>query len=253
MSRAEFADLYAADPADIEAVEHFARAHELTIVTTDPAQRTVQLTGTVQQMAAAFQVSLGVYHHPGGSYRGREGSIHVPPEVAEIIEGVYGLDDRPQAHPRLHFVQPRAADEGDALDPRWLWPAQVAEAYSFPLESASGQVIALIELGGGYTDTELDSYFARVQSPRPNVATVNVDGGSNAPGGHDDAEVLLDMEIAGAVALGASLVVYFAPASDRGFLDAVSSAVHDSVNNPRIVSISWGAAESWWTEQALSP
>jgi kumamolisin len=64
-----------------------------------------------------------------------------------------------------------------------------------------------------------------------------------------DGEVLLDIEVAGAAAPGASQVVYFAPNSDRGFVDAVTTAVHASPT-PTVVSISWGQSEDSWTGQA---
>jgi kumamolisin len=79
-----------------------------------------------------------------------------------------------------------------------------------------------------------------------------VDGGSNAAGQDPqgaDGEVLLDIEVAGAAAPGASQVVYFAPNSDRGFVDAVTTAVHASPT-PTVVSISWGQSEDSWTGQA---
>ena len=57
--------------------------------------------------------------------------------------------------------------------------------------------------------------------------------------------------MAGAVAPRAKIVVYFAPNTDKGFLDAISTALHDSINKPSVISISWGAPESQWTEQAM--
>jgi kumamolisin len=44
--------------------------------------------------------------------------------------------------------------------------------------------------------------------------------------------------------------VYFAPNTDAGFLDAVSSAIHAAAPAPSVVSISWGGPESSWTAQA---
>ena len=61
---------------------------------------------------------------------------------------------------------------------------------------------------------------------------------------------MLDIEVIGAVAPGASIVVYFSNNTDQGFLDAVSTAVHDSAHNPSVVSISWGGPEDSWTQQA---
>jgi kumamolisin len=62
---------------------------------------------------------------------------------------------------------------------------------------------------------------------------------------------MLDIEIAGALAPAAQFVVYFAPNTDRGFLDAIKAAIHDHQNRPSMISISWGGPESSWTTQAL--
>ena len=87
----------------------------------------------------------------------------------------------------------------------------------------------------------------------PTVVAVSVDGGKNTPSPDDgaDGEVALDIQVAGGAAPGARIAVYFAPNSDAGFVDAITSAVHDSTNEPSVVSISWGSAESNWTQQAI--
>ena len=46
--------------------------------------------------------------------------------------------------------------------------------------------------------------------------------------------------------------MYFAPNTDQGFIDAVSTAVHDTTNKPSVISISWGGPESSWTAQATA-
>jgi kumamolisin len=87
------------------------------------------------------------------------------------------------------------------------------------------------------------------------VSSVSVDGAANAPTGDPnsaDGEVALDIEVAGALAPGAKIVAYFGPNTDQGFLDAITTAIHDTTNAPSIVSISWGGPESTWTAQALS-
>ena len=63
---------------------------------------------------------------------------------------------------------------------------------------------------------------------------------------------MLDIEVAGSIAPGAKIVVYFADNTDAGFLNAITTAVHDSTNNPSVVSISWGGPESSWTQQAMT-
>ena len=81
---------------------------------------------------------------------------------------------------------------------------------------------------------------------------MSVDGGQNSPGTdpNADGEVMLDIEVVGAVAPGRPIVVYFAPNTDQGFIDAVSTAVHDTTHKPSVVSISWGESEDAWSAQA---
>jgi kumamolisin len=63
---------------------------------------------------------------------------------------------------------------------------------------------------------------------------------------------MLDIEVVGAIAPAARIVAYFAPNTDAGFLDAVTTAIHDTTHAPSVISISWGGAESTWTSQALT-
>jgi kumamolisin len=128
--------------------------------------------------------------------------------------------------------------------------------YRFPDGTTGrGRSLAILELGGGYTQDDLDAYWARIGlADPPTVTAVGVDGAANAPEGDPggaDGEVLLDIEVAGALAPGADLVVYFAPNSDRGFLDALATAVHADPT-PTAVSISWGQSEDAWTGQAMT-
>ena len=62
---------------------------------------------------------------------------------------------------------------------------------------------------------------------------------------------MLDIEVAAGVAPGVRLAVYFSPNTDQGFIDALSTAVHDTTNSPSAISISWGGPESTWTTQAM--
>jgi kumamolisin len=246
-----------ADPGELALVERFAYEHGLSVTSTSPAARSVGLLGSVAQMNAAFGVSLGRYESGGQTYRGREGDVHVPPALGGVVVAVLGLDDRPQTRAhfriapdpvragRLEGVSPRAASSGYP-------PAEIARRYGFP-EGAdgTGQTVAVIELGGGYRSADLTEYFAKQGVTVPKVTAVSVDGARNAPGDDADGEVMLDIEVIGAVAPGAHIVVYFAPNTTNGFYDAIAAAVHDTRRKPSVVSISWGEAESGWTPQAM--
>lgn len=252
LTREEFARHFSAEPHDIAAVATFAAHYGLTVTERHPSRRTVMLSGTVAQFEAAFGVKLQCFEHPLGNYRGREGVIELPAELDGIILAVVGLDNRPQARP--HVRMPSAVTPA-ATQPGAFSPVQVAQLYDYPAATGAGQCIAIIELGGGFRASDLQTYFNALGVAVPTVIAVPVDGAANAPTGDAngaDGEVMLDIEVAGAVAPQAKIVVYFAPNTDAGFLDAVTTAVHDTTHNPGVVSISWGSAESMWTEQAMT-
>jgi kumamolisin len=253
LMREQFAKRYGADEADVALVEQFAAEHDLTVTEVSLPRRSVQLAGTVANFNEAFATRLVLYLTPAGTFRGREGALFLPQNLEEVVTGVFGLDERPQAraHFRRHFIIPGIRATGDTS----YAPPAVAKLYSYPKATGAGQTVAIIELGGGYAAADLNSYFSGLGiKPAPVVSSVGVDGAQNQPTGDPngpDGEVLLDIEVVGAIAPGAKIVVYFAPNTDQGFLDAITTAIHDTVRKPSVISISWGGPESSWTAQAL--
>jgi kumamolisin len=225
------------------------------------------LSGTVAQFGQAFGVELKHYECPGGTYRGREGTIQIPEELEPVIEAILGLDNRPQARPHFRIRPPRRRGSAKSSPSRHSGsasasaaavsyvPTRLASLYNFPQRTAQGECVAIIELGGGFRPQDLETYFAGLGVTAPAVTAVSVDHGTNQPTGDPngpDGEVMLDIEIVGAVAAGASIAVYFAPNTDAGFLDAVTTATHDTTRKPSVISISWGGPESLWTSQATT-
>ncbi len=233
---------YGADPADIAKVEAFAKAHKLAVVDASPARRSVMLSGTVADFSDAFDVQLDHYNAPEFTYRGRVGPIGVPSDLSGTVEGVFGLDNRPVAKPKI----PLSAELAPRVSLATFDPPQLAQVYNFPTGvDGTGQCIGIIELGGGYSPSDLQAFFGRLNLTTPKVTPVSVPPGQNTPGGAADGEVALDIEVAGAIAPGASIAVYFAgnTRGAKGFLDAITQAVHDKTNNPSVISISWGGPE----------
>jgi kumamolisin len=257
MSRQEFAHEHSADPADLAKVRKFAAAHGLIVCQEHAARRTVVLSGTVEQFNAAFSVQLQQIKAPGGTYRGRTGALQLPQELDGIVEAVMGLDNRPQAIPHFRVRPTGSGDKKQAntTAPVSFTPTQVASLYGFPSGTGEGQCVAIIELGGGYRAADLNAYFTGLNVGSPKVSAVSVDHGNNAPTGDvngPDGEVMLDIEVIGSIVPAANIVVYFAPNTDAGFHDAVTTAIHDAKNKPSVISISWGGSESAWTAQAMT-
>jgi kumamolisin len=250
VTRAEFKKQHAADSGAVALVRAFAREFNLK-VEPDPnslARRTIRLTGAAADMQKAFGVVLEQKTIDGAEHRIREGGIHLPASLIDSVVAVIGLDNRPQAKPHFRVRRPNAESAS-------YTPVQVAQAYQFPATATgAGQTIAIIELGGGYRKTDLTAYFKTLGLSAPAIIAVPVDGGKNSPSNANgaDSEVMLDIEVSAAVAPGAKVAVYFAPNTDQGFIDAITTAVHDTTNKPNVISISWGGPESSWTQQSLT-
>jgi kumamolisin len=254
-SRTELRRRFGSDPADYQLVaDVLARlAPAIRVTRQDPATRRLMIAGPARDLAGLFDTELTLVSSTGlagqrVSHRYRTGSLQIPAELDGVLVAVLGLDNRQQTRPHYRFADSAAAQTT-------YTPPQVASLYQFPPGTdGSGQTIAIVELGGGFAATDLTTYFGSLGIPTPSVTAVGVDGATNVAGQDPqgaDAEVLLDIEVAGSVAPGARQLVYFAPNTDSGFLDAVTTAVHADPT-PVALSISWGGPESSWTAQSMA-
>src|SRR5690348_1178423 len=270
MTREEHAEKHGADPDDIAKVEEFAKENGLRVTNSNASQRTVTLGGTADAYGKAFGVELKMYKSGDVVYRGREGDILIPENLQGIITSVTGLDNRPFAKPHYRIRRGKAysttapgatahSTAAAASIPAGFTPPQLAALYNFPKNlDGTGQTIAILELGGGFHPQELTKYFTNlgIANPPSVTAATFPNGGTNNPGtnaldpNNPDVEVMLDIEVCGAVAPGAKIVVYFGQdASDQSFLGVMNAILGDTVNKPNIVSISWGGPEDGATAQ----
>ena len=233
---------------DIAQVREFAKAAGLDVTDVEPGRRLVRLAGSAARMEAAFRTKLHHCHDGARTFRARSGMLSLPENLHGIVEAVLGLDTRPVAQPRS-IIRPAASTAASFL------PNAVGAFYNYPSSvTGAGQCIGLIELGGGYNEADNVAAFRAMGLAAPTVVAVPVDGGANAPKPDTgaDGEVALDIQVAGGVAPGARIAVYFTPNTDAGFVDAITAAAHDAANKPSVLSISWGSAEANWTAQAMT-
>jgi kumamolisin len=272
LSHAELGAGYGADPADVDLVSQELTSRGLEVTAVHPTTRRVKVAGSLGDLSRAFGTTLRQVSSPDPSGRGRvthryrEGPLYVPAALADVVTAVLGLDTRPQAQPHFRVRGEAGAGAGagsgaggpapEAAAPGTTYPPnQVAQLYNFPAgTTGAGQTIAVIELGGGFTTSDLDAYFGRLGIAVPSVTAASVDGAANNPGDTSGAsmEVNLDIDVIGAAAPGAAQIVYFAPNNgDQGFVDAISDAA-GATPPPIAISISWGQSEDSWTAQGLS-
>ncbi len=255
LSHEQLSNLHGADPAHIDAIEEFASKHRLSIAKIDPAARTVTITGAFSAVADAFGADVELRKVDGEVIRTRQGHLHLPEEIAGSVVAVLGFDQRPAATTYHKATPATFCANNKASQSVAYTPRQVAQAYNFPTNTGKNQTIALIELGGGYTDTDLNTYWKSLGLNAVTTTAVSVDGAQNAPTGDangPDGEVALDIEVAGGIAPAAKIAVYFAPNTDAGFLDAINAAIHDKMRKASVISISWGSPENAWTPQAMN-
>jgi kumamolisin len=264
LTSAELAAAHGATREDIAVVERFAKEHGLELCEVVHQQRGVMLYGKAAAMERAFGVGLVNVEHRRGKYRATVGTASVPQELKGIVRAVLGLNTRPCA-------RRRTVHHENTIAPFWS-VREMADAYGFPAGiDATGQSIALVELGGGYDEADLQQFFSSMQMAMPAIRWVSVEGVQNAPAtaeqiklfldvvegkrkisevpedvlcaAQSTVEVTMDVELAAALAPGAEIVVYMAPNTEQGIYDAISMAIHEA-KIPSAISISWGEPET---------
>jgi kumamolisin len=254
MPIAEIEREYGADPADIKLVERALKVYGLRPVKASPGTRTVDFEGTVSQMNEAFHVDLGEYESPKqGRFRGREGGIRIPKELGGVVSAVLGLDERQVA--RRREARRRARTAGATVAAQG--PSDLEQRYSFPAGTAAGQKIGILEFGGGYWESDLALYCKQVsRRPQPSVTVVPVGlqslsvaqirAISNPQTQENEldasGEVNMDVQVVAGLCPGADILVYFAPFTQKGWINVLHKAVHDPAG-PKIISVSWGNPE----------
>ena len=164
------------DDESLDRVVAFLEDHGLTVENTYRQSKTLHVRGAAAGMQSAFSVKLARYFgESGDQFRGRSGPVYVPDEIAGDVTAVLGLDDRNTARP-WHAIAPRAG--GGAP----LTPLQVAKAYEFPAGDGHGQTVGIIELGGAFTQQDLDVYLASLMVPGVAVTVVPVMGANPSVG-----------------------------------------------------------------------
>lgn len=155
----------------------------------------------------------------------------------------------PLVRPRPYFKKlPRKPTTHAATTPNpWAVPA-LCQAYNWPTNLVGGGVIAIVELGGGWTVPDMMAYFGSINQPMPSITDVSVDGTTNTPGEEADGEVALDIQVAAAayfVATGKAATIRVYWVNDIVF--GVQAAANDGCD---VCSISWGSDEANWGAEA---
>jgi len=254
MTRDELSAKYGSDPADMQKAADAFKKMGLEVLHTDAATRSIELGGTVTAMNQAFGVKLMRFTHDGEEYRGRVGPVQVPGELGGLVEAVFGLDNRRVTKRRPHLASHLGTAAAKAKSARpWFFPQELASIYSFPQNEGAEQSIGLLEFDGGYFESDLQKFCKAANVSVPTVVPISVDGTPTDTLNDAAVEVMLDVEVVAGVCPKATIPVYFAQFTEKGWVNALDAVIQDKTNNPSVVSVSWGNSEdgAWWTTSAI--
>lgn len=249
LSYDELIKIRGASQDHLDQVFAFANDNNLEVKDVNAARRHVTVSGTADAIGNAFGVTLHDYAHQDGDYTTHDGHFQIPQSLDGIVTSIVGTNTRTIASRSAHNATEITPSATSSLptSPGTFSAMQVAEAYNFPSNlDGSGETIGIIELAGGYRESDLNHYFTAAGIDQPSIISVgpNNPGASSNPNA-SDVEVALDIEVAGSVCPGADFIVYFSETgpNQQGFLKALETAVHDTANKPSVISISWGGPE----------
>jgi kumamolisin len=221
--------------------------------------RSMRVSGTAAQIEAAFQPKMAMYRIPGQiDRRLREGGLMIPADLEGLVTGVFGIDERRMAKPKLSASEKAKADAAMALSPQDL-----EKLYNFPPGDGTGQQIAIAEFGGGYFADDAALYAQTFGLPVPDVETIPVNAPvltldeilALPPMEQDDqlntsGEVMLDVEVIAGLCPKAKISVYFSTFDQKGWVDLLDRVI---AAQPVCLSISYGLAEedSGWSSNAI--
>jgi kumamolisin len=240
MEPRELLNLVAADAPAGTLIKRFAGRHHLTVQKLDLRHGLVVLSGSTAALEAVFR------------------SRKVPSELAGVVEGVWGFDAAPAAkRPRHRTFPPEESLVPPPVNPKTRPPKDFRQLYKFPRNATGkGQTIAVLEFGGGFSSAKLRRYLKNQGVRMPRIIVREIGKGRNQPIKPTglltpDAEVYMDLEILASLAPDATLMVYFAENSARGWIEALEAALLEHKHKPSVLSISWGFAEQEWDPQTI--
>jgi len=259
LSQREFNERFG--PSDATVAQVTRRLESAGLQVTRASSSLLRVTGSTAAMEAAFQVSLHAYQVPasvagsGYRYHAPTGTPQAPADISAAVQAVLGLDTRPRFRPHIRQSLHKGpsvrlpATAPTTTHPPGLWTvtdfAQYYDVQPLYKRGILGrqQTIGIVTLAA-FTPSDAFGYWSSLglSVAKNRIRIVKVDGGSGEPAdavGSD--ETTLDVEQSGGIAPAANIIVYEAPNTDQGFLDAFAAAFDD--NKADTVSTSWGQWE----------
>ena len=203
-------------------------------------------SGTAGNFTKALGVEFNVFETSDGQeYILHNGNLQLPEELQGTISSFSQHTQSPQHETRVSNQASNTDSNKKVNDFKGYSPTQIANYYGFPDADGTGECIGVIELGGTYKQSDIDGYFKHFGMETPEIEVV---GKPPTESDMDDFEVTLDLQLAGAMAPKAKLVVYYG----KDLITAIKAALNDQKNKPSVLSISWAGSEYRYTTAQIT-
>jgi hypothetical protein len=252
----DFGRLYGPADSDVAAVTAWLESHGLTINRIHPGRMALEFSGTAGQLRQAFQTGIHRYRINGETHLANASAPSVPAALAPVIAGLKPFND---FHPKSNLSvlgQAKFNPATHQATPLWTYsvgsgvyfvmtPGDFATQYDINSVYKSGvtgvgQTIGIISESN--VDLSLVQAYQTLFGLTANLPQVVVDG--QDPGQNGDAtEAYLDIELAGSVAPGATVMLY--TSAGTALTDGLALAAYRAVddNQASILSVSYGVCE----------
>lgn len=237
---------FAASDETIQGFSDYLKQHQIKVSDISAERRTVTLSGKTKDLEKVLGVEFHIYEHTASGIEYIE-AIGAWKKLPKKLQGVISNVSLPMGRDRL-LTRVRYQHLQNAYkiqDFEGYTPDKIAEVYDFPEGDGAGECIGIIELGGTFKKSDIDGFFKHVGIDTPEIVTV---GKPEALSEINDLEVTLDLQLAGALAPKAKLVVYYG----HDIISAVKAALYDQKNKPSVLSISWAGAESNYSQAQVN-
>jgi subtilase family serine protease len=263
----QFAQQYGATDAEIARVQSYLKSQGLSSEVL-PSHLAIRTSGTLSQFGKLFQTSVHTYvsRENGHRFHKPTTSPQIPSAIADVVDVAAGLSSEKVYRP--HHVSSQGFTSLAAPNAKLSAPSNksangsnsnptasgvpgeytvgdVANFYNInPLYHrgvvGKGSTVGIVTLSDFYP-SDATTYWSDIGlATKPNrITQVHVDGGAAIDGG--SGETSIDVEQSGGVAPYANIIVYDAPNTTDGYVDAFAQAVSDNIADS--ISTSWGLPE----------
>jgi len=252
LSAQEFGERFGLAPEDLTTITTWLQSHGLQVNVAYPSGMVIDFSGSAGQVREAFRTEIHNLEVNGVKHIANMSDPQIPAALAPAVAGVVSLHNF-LPH-RMQRARPDYTYTYDDYTYEAVVPADLATIYNLnPLfragYSGQGQTVVVIEDSDVYTTADWTTFRSTfgLSGYRYGSFTQVHPGGCADPGANDDdAEAILDAELASAAAPDAAIELASCSSTETTFggLIAVQNLINEGTP-PAIMNISYGECEAY--------